>query len=460
MATTPSGEQPPRPSPRHLYSYVQQPQLYSDHYPDRSNTPEGPISIAFTKTSRRSVHTNNDLVKGVVHCRARIQINRVTIKFIGRSSCRVFNERNPANQHIAGSELFCHEQVLTRSETPSSTCPPGRVEYPFEFRFPEAVEKDPTIQNNAPFKPDDMFEHATGHSLPPSLWFNESTVRNEYFLEAQFYTEQTSFTLNPIVIQQLRFSPSVPEQGLPEMASLLPAPPIRFERKSRPSTPEPSGERRNPLKRIKTGLRGGEKVEEFSSTSLLVLSTPPHYRVGSKSELKLSLQATLIDGDTQPAPVFLRGIRAQAIASISYRIPASFASNGEIRKEGIEKFDLFNQRYSKPGLEITENTLLEGFEINKIVPPTFKTYGVAVTYDVSYDLLLECGGKESEHEVEMKDVKVQPMTRPGGHLGPPEEPPPRLSGESVVLQELMRGNGRANGRENGHAAEEPPPYQR
>ncbi|CAG5185902.1 uncharacterized protein ALTATR162_LOCUS11432 [Alternaria atra] len=171
--------------------------------------------------------------------------------------------------------------------------------------------------------------HVKGHPLPPSFWWNESTICNEYYLRAEYVTENASFTLNPVVVHQLRFSPSVPEQGLLPTTALVPAPPIRFERKSRPSTPEPSKERRAPLKRLKTGLRGGSKEEEASSTSLLVLSAPSQYRVGATSKIKLSLQATLSDGDTQPAPVYLRGIRAQAIAHINFRIPLASAPNEE-----------------------------------------------------------------------------------------------------------------------------------
>jgi hypothetical protein len=300
------------------------------------------------------------------------------------------------------------------------------VEYLFEFRFPEAVELDPRLQNDAPFKPDDLFEHERGHPLPPSLWWNESTIRSEYFLEADFVTEQRSFTLNPVVIHQLRFSPSEPELGLPGQAALLRTPPIRLERRSRPSTPEPGQERRGPLKRLKSSFKN-ERADDASSTSLLVLSAPPQYRVGATTALKISLQATLSDGLTQPAPIYLRGIRAQAVAHINYRIPASFAPKEEIQKDSTMKFDLFNRRYSKPGLQVTENTAIEDFVINTIVPPTFKTYGVALRYDVRYDLLLDCAGKESEHEVEMKDVTIEPMTREGGHLGPPDTPPPQRS---------------------------------
>jgi hypothetical protein len=409
--------------PRQLYSYVAQPSLYSDHYPDHENTPGGLISIALTRSSHRSLNTNNDAVKGVVLVQSKTKAQRVSIKFIGRTTCRVANDRNPGSHYLATTDLFRHEKVLVPRATPSANCPSGRIEYPFEFRFPEAVELDPWLQNDVPFKPDASFEHERGHPLPPSLWWNENTVRSEYLLEADFVNAQRSFTLNPVVIHQLRFSPSEPEVGLPDPGALLPVPPIRFERRSRSSTPEPGQERPGTLKRLKSSFRA-EKKEEASSTSLLVLSAPSRYRVSATTTLKMSLQATLSDGLTRPAPVYLRGIRAQAFLHINYRIPTPSAPNQEVRKEGIEKFDLFNRRYGKPGIQITENTPLEDFVINNIVPPTFKTYGLAITYDVRYDLLFDCGGKESEHEVEVKNVMIEPMTREGGHLGPPETPPP------------------------------------
>jgi len=441
--------------PRQLYSYVAQPQLYSDHHhPDRQNTPEGPISIAFTKSSRRSIHTNNNLVKGVVHVNAKLQVKHVTIKFIGKTTCRISNDRNPTDQHIAETELFCRGQALSRSLISSASCPASRVEYPFEFWFPESVEVAPKTRNNAAFRPDSAFEHESDHMLPPSFWWNENTICNEYFLKAECVAESLSFTINPVVVQQLRFSPSVPEQSLSASAPLLPAPPLRFERRSSLQSPVPCKERRSSLKRLTISLRGGDKSEDTSSTSLLVLSAPSRYRVGASGSIKLSLQATLSEGLEQPAPVYLRGIRAQAIAHISYRVPAVSLPEGEIRKHSIEKFDLFNQRYVKPGIEITQETLLDGFEINKIVPPTFKTYGVALNYDVKYNLLLDCAGKESEQEVEMKGIVIEPMTRPGGHLGPPQGPPPENgSEESFTLEDMMRYAG-----ENGQTDDAPPPY--
>ena len=109
-------------------------------------------------------------------------------------------------------------------------------------------------------------------------------------------------------------------------------------------------------------------------------------------------------------------------------------------RSGESKFDLFNRRYAIPGLHLntTTPTEVEAFEIRKLVPPTFKTYNVALKYDVKYDILLECGGKESEHEVMIHNVAIEPMTRPGGWLGPP--PDDGAHEERLLFTELMRGN--------------------
>ncbi|KAL5120804.1 hypothetical protein ACEQ8H_001285 [Pleosporales sp. CAS-2024a] len=429
-----SGQTPPtQPEPRQLYSYVAHPTLYSDYYGDGENVPGGLISIALTKSSHRGLHTNNDAVKGVVLVQSKTNVQRVSIKFVGRTTCRVLNERSPGNYHVASTDLFRHEKTLATRPTPSADCPPGRIEYPFEFRFPEAVELNPGLQNNVPFSPDDVFEHEKGHQLPPSLWWNENTVRCEYILEAEFVTAQRSFTMNPVVVQQLRFTPSYPELEIPAQAALTSVPPIRFERRSQTATPEPGQERPGPLKRFKSSLKG-EKHDDAPFASLLVLSVPPRYRVGATTALKISLQGTISHDLTQPAPVYLRGLH------IHFRIPLSSAPKQEIRKSAVEKFDLFNRRYSKPGLEITQSTTInDHFVINKIVPPTFKTYGLSAHYQVRYHLLLECGGKESEHEIDSQNVIIEPMTREGGHLGPPETPPPpRASIDSTTP--LMYGH--------------------
>lgn len=86
------------------------------------------------------------------------------------------------------------------------------------------------------------------------------------------------------------------------------------------------------------------------------------------------------------------------------------------------------------------------------MPPTFRTYNVALRYAVKYDVLLACGARESEHEVLVLDGRVEPMTRPGGWLGPPPEEDDGGFGEGEVLVELMRG-GRGEG-----GGVEPPAY--
>lgn len=183
-------------------------------------------------------------------------------------------------------------------------------------------------------------------------------------------------------------------------------------------------------------------MDESCGSDLLILSAPDHYRVGLTSTLKITLQSATIPDTSRTAAIYLRGIRAQAIARIDYRIPLpahpSLAYN--IIRSGDSKFDLFNRRYAIPGLRLNTTTAtdIEAFGINKIIPPTFKTYNVALRYDVKYDMLLESGGKESEHSVVVKDVQIEPMTRPGGWLGPP--PDDGAHEEREVLAELMRGS--------------------
>lgn len=107
---------------------------------------------------------------------------------------------------------------------------------------------------------------------------------------------------------------------------------------------------------------------------------------------------------------------------------------------------------------IGANILLEDFLINTIVPPTFRTYSVAMTYDIEYDLLLECAGKESEHEVKMNKVVIETMTREGGYLGPPETPPPARA--SIHVMPSMYGHLRPRDASFWRPKSPPPLYER
>lgn len=418
----------PRPVLRYVYSYVAQPQLYSDHYPEHQNTPEGVISIAFSRSTIRSVHTSNDLVRGVVLVKSNIKVKSVSIDLVGRSMCKTFEGTTP---HKSSTTLFRHGMNLRRVSMPSENCPPNRIEYAFELRFPEHVE----LAAGDSFCHDDHFEHALGHSLPPSLWWNESTVRNEYVLEAQVLSEEKNFTMIPKVIQQLRFFPSVPEVGIPNQVSMISAPPVRVDRTARDAET-----RRGSLRRLSRRFSSahGASEHKLALSSLLVLGVPEYYRAGAKSTLKMSLQTPSVLEDSHLSAVYLRGMRAQAIARIDYRLPvpphSSLSYN--ILRSGESKFDLFNRRYAIPGLCLGDATDIETFEINKLVPPTFKTYNVCLSYDVKYDILLNCGGTETEHEVVVKDVLIESMTRPGGWLGPP----PEDGATAAFEQSMLRNN--------------------
>ena len=52
---------------------------------------------------------------------------------------------------------------------------------------------------------------------------------NEYVLEARFVSEENHFSMNPKVVHELRFFPSLPEVGLGCQVLLKPAPPMQIE---------------------------------------------------------------------------------------------------------------------------------------------------------------------------------------------------------------------------------------
>lgn len=90
------------------------------------------------------------------------------------------------------------------------------------------------------------------------------------------------------------------------------------------------------------------------------------------------------------------------------------------------------------------------------MPPSFATYHVALRYDVRYDVLVQSGGRESEHAVLVQDVGIEAMTRAGGWLGPPGDEGGRamlgggFAGRGAAAQGLMLG---------GDEGVEPPAYE-
>lgn len=66
----------------------------------------GLISIALTKSSHRSINTNDDAIRGVVLVKSKTELKLVKIKFIGRTANRVLKNRSPGRYHIAEVEPF------------------------------------------------------------------------------------------------------------------------------------------------------------------------------------------------------------------------------------------------------------------------------------------------------------------------------------------------------------------
>ena len=65
-------------------------------------------------------------------------------------------------------------------------------------------------------------------------------------------------------------------------------------------------------------------------------------------------------------------------------LPSHSILTYNIMRSGESVFRLFSRRYAIPGLALHTTTItnIETFEINKLIPPTFMTYNVALTYHV------------------------------------------------------------------------------
>ncbi|KAH6644325.1 hypothetical protein C7974DRAFT_439634 [Boeremia exigua] len=398
MITTTATKNGPRPTVRCIYSPITQPQLYNDYYPECQNTPTGLISIAFSRSTIRSIYTDNDPIRGVVHLKSNIKAKSVSIQFIGRITCT----SEGTVQHVSSTDLFRYAKSLQQIAMPSENCPPRRIEYPFEFRFPDAVELAPRVPH--PTHP--AFESEPGHPLPPSLWWNNDTVRIEYVLEATFASASPHATVPPKVIQQLRFSPCAPDY-VPQAHTTLPIP-ISYptQRSLAPS----------PLRRLRTHFSSTPApLLAAPASPVLTLTVPERFRVGAPASILVTLhpQSLAATHCATPSPVYLLGIRALATCRITHLPPSSSLAISETQTSpststSPSTFTLLARRHALPGLPLAPGvaTPLDPFTISTTVPPGFRTYGVALEYEVLWEVVVGCGGLEGSGEGVVRGVGV------------------------------------------------------
>lgn len=422
------------------------PQLYNNNYGKFHNARHGTIFIAVNQPYTK-IWTCNEIVKGVVCLKKSVSASRVTIKFKARSIYRLHGAETEF-------ELFSYTKPLIRRDVPSSTASDTHFEYPFTFQFPEVVEEQPSPQYNTPLGPNECFEHENGHMLPPTLWLPRGQAQNDYFLEAEVFTNV--IVLTQVVRQQLRFTPSTPAPSAIPEPFLVECTSSRLERKTRLLDTKKVQEQKeigSRLAKFKERIKADHSDDPYATFSI-ALSTPKELRVGSSVPIKISLSHLDRSQEVlEPPLVILRGIRAQAIAHIQTRVPNSLASRDGASRNYIEQFELFNRRFKgDEGILIFDGVTLEdlslGLSVDKIVPPSFKTYGVMLKYDLKFKLWVECVGQVFEVEKVRKNVTILPMYRRAEIGSSVPENNLEISDEMVMVQQM-----------GPPPAEPPPPYE-
>jgi hypothetical protein len=372
-------------------------------YPVQDNHHLGPVFILNRPVYWSTVFTSGERVKGRIRVKTSTGAERVTVSFIGSSSCSKDDD----------TILFSYTETLFSGPgtIPSHTDPP-HVDYPFEFRFPDNVELEPGQLNGAPYNPSRLFEHQPGHLLPPSLRIEDSIAKVEYYLEAQILSPNLFFAGRTKVRQQLRFSPSVTPTHL-SLPPSTPCLPVLVQRRTRFLLPALPSENAHPtrLMRLKDALhRNDQPYAMFSIT----VNIPSEIRIGEAMPMSISLvHCERSEEIPTPPVVFLRSISATAMTHIHARVPlaASEINNRDHISETSERNTVFSHTFES--LPLSDGMILGDLVVGEDVMPTFKSYGVATSHDLHLKLGIECAENLSDVNLVRMDIKILPMTRPG-----------------------------------------------
>jgi hypothetical protein len=363
----------------------------------------GPVFILNRPVYWTTIFTSGDTIKGKIRVKTFTKAERVTVSFIGSSSCSKDDN----------TILFSYTDTLFSG--PGTIPDRGdatHVDYPFEFRFPDYVELEPGQLNGAVYNPSTLFEHQPGHILPPSMWAEDGIVKVEYYVEAQIVAPHLFLAGKTKVQQQLRFTPSVlPSNSIPQL--LAPCLPVLVQRRTRFLLPTSRSEDAHPNRftRLKDVLH---KNDQPYATFSITTNIPSEIRVGEAIPMSISLvHCERSEELRDPPAVFLRGIAGKATMHIYARVPLTTGGNinGEQKSETEEDVALFS--YTFGSLQMTNGMTIGDLVVRKDVGPGYKSYGVAATHDLHLKLEIECAGNVSEVNLVRKNINLLPMSREG-----------------------------------------------
>jgi len=405
------------------------------------------------------IHTNGSSVRGHVSVDPSKRPQRVNIAFKGREKCII------TQRHSNGSTIykekpvyFAYELELFLSATRGESydivsygiAENNRVEFPFEFRFPDAMQ----IQQKPPDKwPENAQFISKAGQLPPSCHFfhrHSSDVQIvEYYLEARLYTDARNRPALE-VRQPVIFRPQY--LRTPALFSSIQMHKYQTPRAIciRTHKIHPKYDPNEGFKdRMKHRLTKNKEKTPYT-TFQLKAECPSIVTLGNPVHLTLSL-AHLERSEDLPAPppIFLRRIVIRVESRMLVRIPIiSFFQGPELNDAHSDKTDLLNIEFNEGnGLLLYDGLSVKTKKWPVQLSPPFKSYGLNLEQTMNVKIWGECGGDKFERRLvhgKLLDVLVQGVDS-GEEPGVTRE---EIMGEDVSMLPPSVDNDVA-----------PPPYQ-
>ncbi|KAF2106009.1 hypothetical protein BDV96DRAFT_607792 [Lophiotrema nucula] len=379
------------------------------------NSETGPICIVISPHNRpvsatRATYTNDEIIDGKVHLQPSLRPSRVTVAFIGQTSIKVApkNGRHHVHNNTAKVPLFSEQ--LEIDEPDCRIVPNGHVAIPCSFRFPSTAH----LESEAHYSEHPLFEHTPHHTLPASYEYYGSIGHQivEYYIEAAFITGEGSCS-DQKVRQYITFRPSTVHSPSDIDAAFLPSTPQKISCRTHRLNPENKATKFS-MRRFIHQLTHHD-VQESSALFAIGTRIPSSVYAQAPLPVTVSLQhlrrsVSLRD----PPPIYLRRIEVALFEKLRVRLPdkSLLARSDNVDEEHHRERPLLDGRFPAPGKVIHAGMGLHELGDTEIrVVPSFKTYGMALTYRIEVKLWIECAGEKYEIPAHKGDIEILPELR-------------------------------------------------
>lgn len=320
--------------------------------------------------------TSDDIVRGAVCVHPTARPNGVLIVFSGRCKDHAHNTLTLFSSQQLLFDAGRNEEsyaILGRGLASS-----GKVELPFEFRFPSKVEIAPGNR----YQPRPGFEHKEGHPLPTSMTYGDNKV--EYVLEVAVY-KRVDWSPDEVITLTLPFRPKV---AVVTSNALVQCPAHSdFCIKGHHLHP---GSHSNPSAMTRLKWAALSKYQHGVSEARWRIKARCPFLLISGAAVPISFEFYNLGRSPEllEAPkVYVRRVRVKLTSLLAVRVPYGGPVGEREVIDDIEDFEreIHSQTFN------TTNTLmrhcLQLAEIGEFVlPPTvlpsFKTYGLRLVYRI------------------------------------------------------------------------------